>query len=139
MIQFIEDHRDDHGVEPICRVLPIAPATFYDHLAKRVDPSRLSDRAVRDTELKPEVERVFEDNLSVYGVRKVWHQMRREGFEMAITPPAVVTQVDEQGRELEPFESVFIDVDLEYVAGIVENLNNRKAILLDAVEQTDGR
>ena len=83
MIQFIEDHRSDHGVEPICRVLPIAPATFYDHLAKRVDPSRRSDRAKRDEELKPEVARVFEENLSVYGVRKVWHQMRREGFDIA--------------------------------------------------------
>ncbi|MEM8637068.1 MAG: IS3 family transposase [Pseudomonadota bacterium] len=83
MIQFIEDHRGDHGVEPICRVLPIAPATFYDQLAKRADPSRLSDRARRDEELKPEIERVFEENLSVYGVRKVWHQMRREGFDVA--------------------------------------------------------
>ena len=83
MIQFIENHRADHRVEPICRVLPIAPATFYDHLAKRTDPSRLSDRAKRDEELKPEIKRVFEENLSVYGVRKVWHQMRREGFDIA--------------------------------------------------------
>ena len=83
MIQFIEDHRDDHGVEPICRGLPIAPATFYDNMAKRADPSRLSDRAKRDEQLKPEIERVFEQNLKVYGVRKVWHQMHREGFEIA--------------------------------------------------------
>ena len=59
MIQFIEDHRANLGVEPICRVLPIAPATFYDHLVKRADPSKRSDRAVRDAELKPEIERVF--------------------------------------------------------------------------------
>lgn len=83
MIRPIEDHGADHGVEPICRMLPIAPATFYDHLAKRADASRLSDRAVRDAQLKPEIERVFEDNLSVYGVRKVWHQMRLEGFDIA--------------------------------------------------------
>jgi transposase InsO family protein len=83
MIRFIEDHRDIHGVEPICRVLPIAPATFYDNLAKRRDLSRLSDRAKRDEQLKPEIERVFEENLSVYGVRKIWHQMRREGFDIA--------------------------------------------------------
>ena len=83
MIRFINDHRADHGVEPICRVLPIAPATFYDHLAKQADPSRLSDRAKRDEELKPEIERVFEENLKVYGVRKVWRQMRREGFDIA--------------------------------------------------------
>ena len=83
MIRFIEDHRADHGVEPICRVLPIAPATFYDHMAKRADPDLLSDRVKRDEELKPEIERVFEENLSVYGVRKVWRQMRREGFDIA--------------------------------------------------------
>jgi len=83
MIRFVEDHRADHGVEPICRILPIAPATFYDQLAKRAYPSRLSNRAQRDAELKPEIERVFEENLSVYGVRKVWHQMRREGFDIA--------------------------------------------------------
>ena len=83
MIQFIEDHRDDHGVEPICRVLPIAPATFYDNMAKRAGPSRLSDRVKRDAERKPEIERVFEQNLKVYGVRKVWRQMHRQGFDIA--------------------------------------------------------
>lgn len=83
MIRFIDDHRADHGVEPICRVLPIAPATFYDNKAKQADPSHLSDRAKRDEQLKPEIERVFEENLKVYGVRKVWHQMRREGFDIA--------------------------------------------------------
>ena len=83
MIQFIEDHRDDHGVEPICRVLPIAPATFYDNMAKRADPSRLSDRVKRDAERKSEIERVFEQNLKVYSVRKVWRQMHREGFDIA--------------------------------------------------------
>ncbi len=86
MIQFIEDHRTEHGVEPICRVLPIAPATFYENMAKRADPSRWSDRAKRDGEFKPKIERVFEENLSVYGVRKVWHQMRREGFDAARSP-----------------------------------------------------
>jgi len=64
-------------------MLPIAPATFYDHLAKRADPTRLSDRARRDADLTSEIERVFEENLSVYGVRKVWHQMRREGFDIS--------------------------------------------------------
>ena len=51
--------------------------TFYDNLAKQADPSRLSDRAKRDEELTPEIERVFEENLKVYGVRKIWHQTRR--------------------------------------------------------------
>jgi transposase InsO family protein len=83
MIQFIQDHRAYFGVEPICRVLPIAPTTFYDNMAKQADPSRLSDRAKRDIKLKPEIERVFEENLRVYGARKIWHQMRREGFDIA--------------------------------------------------------
>jgi hypothetical protein len=83
MIRFIDDHRADHGVEPICRVLPIAPATFYDNKAKQADPSRLSDRAKRDEQLKPEIDRVFEENLKVYCARKVLHQMRREGFDIA--------------------------------------------------------
>ena len=83
MVGFIDAHRDAHGVEPICEVLPIAPSTYYDHLAKRADPSRLSDRARRDEALRPEIRRVFEDNWSVYGVRKVWRQLQREGFDVA--------------------------------------------------------
>jgi transposase InsO family protein len=83
MIAFIEEHRDDIGVEPICRHLPIAPSTFYDHMAKRANPDLLSDRAKRDKVLRPEIERVWEQNYKVYGVRKVWHQMRREGFDVA--------------------------------------------------------
>ena len=83
MIAFIDDHRDKHGVEPICEVLPIAPATFYDHLARRADPARQSDRAKRDAELRPHIQRVFDANWQVYGVRKVWRQLRREGFDVA--------------------------------------------------------
>ncbi|RWN62421.1 IS3 family transposase [Mesorhizobium sp.] len=83
MIAFIDDHREAHGVEPICKVLPIAPSTYHDHVAKRRDPSRLSARAKRDEELKVEVRRVFEENFRVYGVRKVWRQLRREGFDVA--------------------------------------------------------
>ena len=59
------------------------PLRRFGNLAKQADPSRLSDRAKRDVELKPEIERVFEENLRVYGVRKVWHQMRREGVDIA--------------------------------------------------------
>lgn len=83
MIAFIEEHRDDIGVEPICRHLPIAPSTFYDHMAKRANPDLLSDRAKRDKVLRSEIERVWEQNYKVYGVRKVWHQLRREGFDVA--------------------------------------------------------
>ena len=83
MIAFINDHREAYGIEPICKVLPIAPSTYHDHVAKRLDPSRLSDRAKRDEALKIEMRRVFEENFRVYGARKVWRQLRREGFTIA--------------------------------------------------------
>lgn len=83
MIAFIDEHLQAHGVEPICRQLPIAPSTYYEHRAKQADPSRRSDRARRDAALLPEVKRVHDENFQVYGVRKVWRQMQREGFDVA--------------------------------------------------------
>ena len=83
MIAFIDDQRAIHGVEPICKVLPIAPSTYHAHEAKRRDPLRLSARARRDLALRIEVRRVFEANYRVYGVRKVWRQLQREGFDVA--------------------------------------------------------
>jgi hypothetical protein len=83
MIAFIDDHREAYGVEPICKVLPIAPSTYHAHIAQRVDASKRSARAQRDAELKIEVQRVFAENFGVYGVRKVWRQLRREGFTVA--------------------------------------------------------
>ena len=83
MIAFIDAHHGVCGVEPICRVLPIAPSTYHEHVARRTDPSRLPARALRDTELRAEIRRVFEQNLGVYGVRKVWRQLQREGIPVA--------------------------------------------------------
>lgn len=83
MIAFIDDNRQEYGVEPICRVLPIAPSTYHDHAAKKRDPSLLSERASRDETLKIEIKRVFSENFCVYGVRKVWLQLRREAFSTA--------------------------------------------------------
>jgi putative transposase len=83
MIAFIDEHREVYGVEPICKVLPIAPSTYYSRVAKRVDPEKLSVRAKRDLVLKPEIARVFADNFEVYGVRKVWRQLQREGIDVA--------------------------------------------------------
>ncbi|NVK58094.1 MAG: IS3 family transposase [Alteromonadaceae bacterium] len=98
MVDFIEAHRDAHGVEPICTVLPIAPSTYYDHLAKRANPARLSDRARRDAALRPEIERVGEENYKVYGVRKVWRQLFREGFVVArCTVARLMRDMDIQG------------------------------------------
>ena len=83
MTAFIDEHRDAYGVEPICRVLPIAPSTYHERMAQHRDPGRRSARSRRDDEIKPEIVRVFAENFGVYGVRKVWRQMQREGFEVA--------------------------------------------------------
>jgi len=83
MIAFIDDHRGAHGVEPICKVLPIAPSTYHADVAKRRDPAKLSARARQDATLKIKVRRVFDENFRVYGVRKVWRQLKREGFDVA--------------------------------------------------------
>ena len=83
MIAFIDDHREAHGVEPICKVLPIAPSTYHAHAAKRADPAKLSTRAQRDAALQPEIARVFAENFAVYGARKVWRQLQREGEQVA--------------------------------------------------------
>jgi putative transposase len=83
MIAFIDDQRAVHGVEPICKVLPIAPSTYHAHEAQRRNPLRLSARARRDLALRVEVRRVFDANYRVYGVRKVWRQLQREGFDVA--------------------------------------------------------
>ena len=83
MIAFIDDHRGTYGVEPICRVLPIAPSTYHAHVARRTDPARASARARRDAVLSAAIRRVFEENFRVCGVRKVWRQLGREGVSVA--------------------------------------------------------
>ncbi len=83
MAQFIEANRDRYGVESICSVLPIAPSTFYEREARRRDPDRLPARVKRDTELRVEIDRVWHENRQVYGAKKVWKQLNREGFGVA--------------------------------------------------------
>ncbi|GJE15161.1 IS3 family transposase ISMex33 [Methylobacterium longum] len=83
MIAFIDDHRGAYGVEPICRVLLIAPSTYHAHAARRVDPGRLPARAKRDAVLMAEVRHVCEANFCVYGVRIIWRQLAREGITAA--------------------------------------------------------
>jgi putative transposase len=83
MIAFIDDHRAAYGVEPICKVLPIAPSTYHAYAARRADPGKLPARARRDAALAVEIRRVFEENFRVYGVRKIWRQLGREGIAVA--------------------------------------------------------
>src|SRR3989440_3136074 len=83
MIDFIDEHRAIYGVEPICRVLPIAPSTYHAHAARRADPGKLSARLQCDAALNVEIRRVYEENFGVYGVRKVWRQLNREAIAVA--------------------------------------------------------
>ena len=83
MVTFIDTHRADYGVEPICDELPIAPSTYYEHKAREDDPTRLPARTRRDRGLLVDIQRVFDENFQVYGVRKVWRQLNREHIEVA--------------------------------------------------------
>ena len=84
MIAFIDDHREAHGVEPICKVLPIAPSSYRAHAAQAARSGEgLSPRARRDAVLREKIQRVFDENFAVYGARKVWRQLTREGESVA--------------------------------------------------------
>ncbi len=83
MVSFIDEHRVLYGVEPICAVLPIAPATYYAHRSRAQNPDLRSERARRDEELRAKIRRVYEENFSVYGAEKVWRQLKREGVDVA--------------------------------------------------------
>jgi putative transposase len=83
MIAFIDDHRGAYGVEPICRVLKIAPSTYHAHDARRRRPATAPPRVQRDAVLSVAIRRVFDENFQVYGVRKVWRQLVREGDDVA--------------------------------------------------------
>ena len=83
MVRFIDEHRAKFGVEPICAVLPIAPSVYYEQRARRRDPERCPPRGRRDHELGAHIRRVWQANREVYGVRKVWQQLRREGGTVA--------------------------------------------------------
>ena len=83
MVSFIDEYRDEYGVEPICRVLPIAPSVYYAWKRRQADPTRRPARVRRDEAVGKEIRRVWEANRQVYGARKVWKQLKREKKEEA--------------------------------------------------------
>ncbi|PUB85834.1 MAG: IS3 family transposase, partial [gamma proteobacterium symbiont of Ctena orbiculata] len=98
MIAFIDAHKDQHGIEPMCKQLPMAVSTYYEHKDRESDPDKASNRSIRDRHLKPEIQRVWDENLQVYGVRKVWRQLKREGFDIArCTVERLMKQLGIQG------------------------------------------
>ncbi len=80
MVAFIDAQRGTYGVEPICEVVPIAPATYCRHKACQAHPNRRCRRARRDAWLRTQIQRVWDEHVAVYGPRKVWQQLRREGI-----------------------------------------------------------
>src|SRR6187402_889321 len=83
MVTFIDDHKSVYGVEPMCRVLPIAPSTYYEHARRRREPERRPARQKRDEELRGEIRRVYDEQFVVYGANKVWRQLKRESVKTA--------------------------------------------------------
>jgi len=83
MISFIDEYRSVHGVEPICRTLPIAPSTYYATKAAERTPDRASPRSKQDAALKEVIGKLWKDNHAVYGYKKLWHSLRRAGHDVA--------------------------------------------------------
>ena len=83
MIDFIEESRGAHGVEPICRTLQIAPSTYYDRRAIARDPDRASARAKSDAAMSVKIDATWDANRKLYGARKIWHVLRRQGEDAA--------------------------------------------------------
>ena len=83
MRAFIGQHRERFGVEPICKLLRVAPSAYWRHAARQLDPSLRSARARRDEFLMPHIQRVWQANFQVYGADKVWRQLQREGIQVA--------------------------------------------------------
>jgi putative transposase len=83
MVTFVDSNKAEYGVEPICNEIWIAPSSYYEHKARERDPDRLPDRIKRDMRLELDIQRVWKDNFQVYGARKVWRQLLREGIGVA--------------------------------------------------------
>ena len=83
MVIFVDQHKEQYGVEPICEQIQIAPSSYYEHKARERDPDRLPDRIKRDKELESDIQRVWKNNFKVYGANKVWRQWLREGIVTA--------------------------------------------------------
>jgi putative transposase len=123
MVSLIDEHREEHGVEPICGQLPIAPSIYYEQKAREADPSRLPERAVRDAELREQIERVWKENFGVYGVRKVWRQLIREGVDVArCTVERLMRQMGLQGaiRGRRYKKTTIVDEEAERPADLVQ-------------------
>jgi GTP-binding protein len=122
--------------------------TLNDSPLKGLDGDKLTVPQIRerlfkesedDVSLKVDVGTIKSEYVTVHGrgdlhLGVLLEKMRREGFEMSVTPPQVITRTDESGKILEPYELVTIDTDLDYVSGIIDKMNDRKGVLMDVTE-----
>jgi transposase InsO family protein len=99
MVSFIDEHRKTYGVEPICAVLPIAPSTYHAHKTLQAHPERRCPRARRDDVLRERIRQVWEENFAVYGVRKVWRELKRKHRDEQVARCTVARLMDEMGLE----------------------------------------
>jgi hypothetical protein len=104
MVRFIDAHQDTYGVEPICDVLPIAPSLYHERRARQRDPERRPPRVRRDERLGRQIQRAWHEEHEVYGARKVWKHLRREGEPVArCTVERLMRQLGLHGVELTRF------------------------------------
>jgi len=134
---FIDTHRERFGVEPVCRVLQVAPSAYRRSVARRRDPALRCARARRDEVLAGHIERVWQANLQVYGVRKIWRQLRREGIKVARC--TVERLMHAQGLRGAGQGFVYvafvIDVFARYIVGWRVSRSMHTEFVLDALEQ----
>jgi transposase InsO family protein len=138
MVSCIDRHREAYGVEPICKLVPIAPSTYFKPRAVLADLARRSRRALRDETLRPELRRDWNDNFQVYGVRTVWRQLRRDGVNVArCTVTRLMRQMGLRGVVRgRSFYTVFvIDVYSRQIVGWCAATTLRSDLALDALEQ----
>src|SRR5678815_4729632 len=141
MVRFIDDHRDIHGIESICAVVPIAPSTYFRHKARSADPTRRSARAQRDDELRVAIRRVWDAHLQVYGPRKVWKQLRREGVTVARCTAQRLTQLwvsdftDVATWQGFVYVALVIDIFARRIVGWRVSASLKTDFVLDALEQ----
>jgi transposase InsO family protein len=99
MVHLIDEHRATYGIEPICAVLPIAPSTYHAHKALQAHPERRCPRAKRDDVLRDRIHQVWEENFAVYGVRKVWRELKRRHRDEPVARCTVARLMDEMGLQ----------------------------------------
>lgn len=148
------------GKDHVVKSIPIDPPmlsltlTLNDSPLKGNDGDKLTVPQIRervmkesedDVSLKVEQGAVKSEFVTIHGrgdlhLGVLLERMRREGFEMSVTPPKVVMkQCPDTGKMLEPYELVTIETDLDYTSGIIDKLNDRKGTLMDIQEQNDGQ